>query len=408
MQAQIAAALSAARILVVTPPTGIDKAALAAQLPTYIGGRLEAVWRFGRTLQLTSFSYLLLCESGQDAGAVDTCAIDLCTELSAALFPEADQVRVSAQPLMEVMRPGQSGEGDDGADLAALFAFKPGDEDEEDPDPQWRPITHGAGDEPVARQALGVEWLYRGIYDTRNQAILASLAGCAPPGGHQLGDLTLAGYVGAEIDGMSQCFHDALGLAAQAGAAGHGGVVFLPVAYDLVASKQRRDTVLAAVERHGDAVAGRVACTLFGAPMRPTLDVIVPLLDDLKRCFRFVDWQITQMDVDLERIGPGGMHSITLNTALATRLVAPSAAELTTIRRTAHEFRLRFGLTGVNSQSMMDKVLDAKVDYLVGAYVTPAAPIPYPPQRVEADALPLNAASPNAVNPPDNTDIVEL
>lgn len=249
-----------------------------------------------------------------------------------------------------------------------------------------------ASGEPTPPAERVIAWRYRSVFDMPNSALFSAvLTPEAPWTG--LADLSFPGVWDAEDADHEDRAVEAMRIAARALAAAEADsprLITLPIHFEMLALRSRRNTLIDRARRYQPAFKQFVGCTIVAGPQRPSSELLANAVQDLQQAFLRVDWQTDEVSTDSERFRYSQLHSVTLNVPRCAIAGSPvKSQELERMRRELHAVKIRFGVCGVAREGDLAPLKNCGVDYVMGDVVAPATAEPPPPQRVTLQSLPL-------------------
>lgn len=167
-------------------------------------------------------------------------------------------------------------------------------------------------------------------------------------------------------------------------------VLFAPISYKTLMSKDHRQKYLDVVRAAPGWISEHIGIMVFCGPDAPTFDAIQRYATDFGRHFRYMDWQVTSHDITPSKFMNSGLHSVTFD---MHHIINDRVHEIETFGTHIAELRslkIRAAITGIKTRDELLAALKVGTSFVSGPFITTALHAPLRPKQISPSELPLS------------------
>jgi hypothetical protein len=173
--------------------------------------------------------------------------------------------------------------------------------------------------------------------------------------------------------------------------AGAVGYCLVPLSYETLAERRRRELFLTESSRLPDEVRRFILPSVFGGPGGPSSSYLMEIVGAIRGCYPYVDWQTRTCAIELEPMKHANVFAVTLALPSNPHDRAIELARLPGFVRRLTALRIRPGVTGVATTAEIATAIAARAHYLSGPAVSAEMPELAPYLKLPPDRLPLSS-----------------
>jgi hypothetical protein len=343
---------------------------------------LEKHWPFPRRfVAVVPLSYLLSPSPDDLTFAADV--EKLTAQLERHLFGEGVDIKCLIGEAMEIQRIAT---GPEDEFLVAHAAAAQAEEETSEVEPALRRV----GPNPNERWIKQLR-LFAG-YDAPRKAVLcyiATLGRGAFPAAQVLYD-EFGRTAGAKVEDFELA---ALGFGAARIAArleaGAVGYCLVPLSYETLAERRRREIYLAESAQLPHELRRYILPSVFGGPPGPSSSFLMEIVAAIRPVYPNVDWQTRTCAIELDPMRHAQVFAVTLALPHHPNDRAIELGRLPNFVRRLTALRIRPGVTGIATKDELDAAIAARVHYLSGPAVSAEMPDLAPHLKLPPENLPL-------------------